>query len=416
MSVPLRQYRLSPYKGEGIHCDAAGAFVGGVPLLQWSSGTWWARDNVELSERLSEVYGLPVDFAGKSEGVSAIARALNKGDIARAQMIALHLQLPEPLPLAKNAPSQNDVDMLTGLLECAGVLKINYRHYPAGSPDRKGGRFAPKNGDGSQPSGAKQQDQTDLTDDLGPIDDPTREVSEPAAAESDLSGEQATRAGSGAIADAERRAAIRAAVRDAALSIERADLRLAARRAFREAAVKALEKMGAKLALNEIPIVGVVADLATVYDVYRFVREFSELRAAIKAATRFVNEGPHTLAQLRVSSESLTFPNYEAFLKVWDPAMAEIDFEKRFRAAGAGSAYHHIIEQSSGEALSITESTDNIVKIPAILHEEINARYAQNQARFGGRSLREWLKTQPRAVRREWGIRMMREVGIIVGE
>jgi len=326
------------------------------------------------------------------------------------------LQLPEPLPLAKIAPTQNDIDVLAGLLEFAGVLKINYRHYPAGSPERKGGQFAPKNGNGSSTSGAGQEDQTDPTDNLGPIDGPTRGASEPASAESDLSGEQARQAGGGAIADAERRAAIQDAVREAALSTARADLCLAARRAFREAAVKALEKIGAKLALNEIPIVGVVADFATVYDVYRFVREFSELRAAIKAATRFVNEGPHTLAQLRVSSESLTFPSYDAFLKVWDPAMAEIDLEKRFRAAGAGSAYHHIIEQSSGEALSITESTDNIVKIPAILHEEINARYAQNQARFGGRSLRDWLKTQPTAVRREWGIRMMREVGIIVGE
>jgi len=68
MSLPLRQYRLSSHKGEGIHCDAAGAFVGSVPLLHWSDGTWKARDNVELSERLSETYGLPVDFIGKVRG------------------------------------------------------------------------------------------------------------------------------------------------------------------------------------------------------------------------------------------------------------------------------------------------------------------------------------------------------------
>lgn len=72
---------------------------------------------------------------------------LNDGDVVRAQLTALHLQLPEPPSLAKNALSQSDVAKLTVLLDCAGVLKINARHYPAGAPDGKGGQFAPNEAD-----------------------------------------------------------------------------------------------------------------------------------------------------------------------------------------------------------------------------------------------------------------------------
>lgn len=420
MNVLFRQYRLSSEKGEGIHCDAGGAFVGSEPLLKWSNGTWKVQDNGELSDRLSALYRVPVDFAEKSGALCAVARALNDGDIARAQLIALHMQLPEPPPLAKSAFSQDELGVLAGLLEYAGVLKINNRHYPAGTPDSKGGQFAPKDGNDSPTTEADKQDQIDPTDNLNPFDDPTRDASRSADVEGEAAGEQTLQGEIETAAEAEERAAqratVRAAVREAALSTERAELRVAARRAFREAAVEALQRIGAKLVLNEIPIVGVVADLATVYDVYRFVREFSELRAAIKAATRFVNEGTHTLAQLRVSSESLSFRNYEAFVKVWDAMLAQMDLEKRFGPARQGFEYHHIIERNSGEASSIIESTDNIVEIPTILHEEITARYTQSQARFGGQTLRQWLRTQPAYVKRYWGRRILKEVGIIVGE
>lgn len=401
-----RHYRLSEQKGAGVHCSADGVFVGATPLLQRAAGSWQARPIESLSHSLSEEYGLPIDFAAKDAGLSSVARALNDGDIARAQIATLLMQLPEPLPLAKGVTSQEDISKLAFLLECAGLLKINTRHYPARTPGGKGGQFAPKDAD-DQPT-SESQEQNDPADNLNFPDDPGREMPSPGR----TAGEAVADAEAGAVRNAGVRALANADLKAAELT----EIRLVARRLFRDAAVKTLERVGAKLALNEIPVVGVLADLATVYDVYRFAREFVELRAAIKAATRFVNEGTHTLTDLRVSSESMSFNNFNAFVKVSDGTTEESDLEKRFGPAGEGMQYHHIIERKAGVAASIVESTDNIVAIPTILHEELNARYSTKLARFGGKSLREWLQGKSVAVKREWGIRMMREVGIIVGE
>ena len=336
MGFPVRRYWLSSRKGEGIQCDADGVFVGSVPLLKRSNGSWSPRDNAELSEQLSETYGLPVDFVAKTGALTAIAGALNEGDIARAQLIGLHLQLPEPMPLAKNVSSQSAVDTLVVLLKLAGVLKINNRHYPAGTPDHKGGQFAPKNSDTS----SDQNQADDPTNNLGPFDDGRQTPRPSSASASEATGENLTGESAEGIAEAETRAAtraeIKAAVRAVAMSEERSALRKATRELFRKAAFEALKKIGSKLVLSEIPIVGLVADLSTVYDVYRFVREFAELRTEIKPATRFVNEGTHTLSDLRVSPDSLTFNNYDAFVKTWGETKLEIELEKRFGPAGDG--------------------------------------------------------------------------------
>jgi hypothetical protein len=161
--------------------------------------------------------------------------------------------------------------------------------------------------------------------------------------------------------------------------------------------------------------VGLVADISTVYDVYRFVKEFAELRSAIKAATRFVNEGAHTLSDLRVSQKLEVFSNYRAFLKIDVDPNRERELEKRFGSAGDGMSYHHIVERSAGFPESVTETTENIVRIPDILHEAINGRYLQPVSETNRVPLRAWLRTQPYAVQREWGIRVMKEFGIIVG-
>lgn len=43
----VRRYRLSSREGEGVCCDANGAYVGTVPLLKRSDGIWQTRDNTE---------------------------------------------------------------------------------------------------------------------------------------------------------------------------------------------------------------------------------------------------------------------------------------------------------------------------------------------------------------------------------
>lgn len=421
MNFPLhREFRLSSRKGQGIFCDADGAFVGSVALLERSGCSWSVREADEVSEELGKAYGLPVDASSKCGAFAAIARALNAGDIARAQIVTLFLELPDPPPLARTSFSQVENGNLAFMLDQAGVLKINNRHYPAKTPGGKGGQFAPKDSSEAQSEAdtpAADQGGADPTDLTSPLDDPTR-GSDP------LSGDSAgRRAASGSVEAAEEagerqiaRTVSRAAVRDAALGAERDAIRIGTRRIFRAAAIEALKNVGKKLLLTEIPVVGLISDISTVYDVYRFVKEFEELREGIAAATRFVNQGAHTLRDLRVSQRLEVFSDYPAFLKQGASSLFELELEKRFGPAGDGMSYHHIIERSSGLPKNITESTENIVKIPDILHEAINGRYLQSVSTSNTMKLRDWLETQPASVQREWGIKVMREFGIIVGE
>ncbi len=89
------------------------------------------------------------------------------------------------------------------------------------------------------------------------------------------------------------------------------------------------------------------------------------------------------------------------------------DFIKRFGAAGDGYIYHHIVEQSSRFPASVIQNTDNIVRIPLLLHEEVNSCYMQTCPECQGRSVREWLRTQSLETNREKGLQILRDVGIL---
>ena len=59
----------------------------------------------DLNRDLSKRYGLPVDLGAKTGSLAAIAQALSRGDIIHAQVATLHLQIPDPPPLAKGPQS-----------------------------------------------------------------------------------------------------------------------------------------------------------------------------------------------------------------------------------------------------------------------------------------------------------------------
>ena len=97
-----RFFRLHP---GGVECDAGGLRVGGVALLaRDANGAWTRRDEGNLTRELSKLYGVPLDFGSKRSGVDAVAAALTSGEIARAQVAALLLRLPDP-PTSAGAQS-----------------------------------------------------------------------------------------------------------------------------------------------------------------------------------------------------------------------------------------------------------------------------------------------------------------------
>jgi len=92
----VRFFRLS---AEGVECDEQGRRVGDVALLaRDEKGAWATRNAGDLDFDLSRVYGVPVDVRTKMVGLSTVASALRSQDIAKAQIAALLLRLPDPLP------------------------------------------------------------------------------------------------------------------------------------------------------------------------------------------------------------------------------------------------------------------------------------------------------------------------------
>jgi hypothetical protein len=152
-----RRFALSDQHGHGVSCDQAGVFVGAVPLLEpfrncGGFQKWRPRPMDELNRDLSKRYGVPVEFDAKLEGLAAIARALDRGDFLHAHIATLHLQIPDPPPLAKAPPSATELDALAKELRASNMLKQDWdpqKHprWPAGSPDSIGGRFAPDDAD-----------------------------------------------------------------------------------------------------------------------------------------------------------------------------------------------------------------------------------------------------------------------------
>jgi hypothetical protein len=153
MSLIGRHFGLSEARGSSISCSADGLFVGEVPLLERSCRRndlqqWQPRPVDDLNRDLSKRYRLPVDTNAKVGGLIAIARALNGGDLFHAQIVALHLQFPDPPALTKIAENAREIVELARQLRASGLLKddwdpMKHPRWPAGSPGGIGGEFAP---------------------------------------------------------------------------------------------------------------------------------------------------------------------------------------------------------------------------------------------------------------------------------
>lgn len=164
----IHEFRLSPHGKSGISCDGEGAFVGAIPILHRLRMTgkdeWQPRDCNNLSEEMSAQYGLPVDMSSKRGGLRTIAKALNDGDLARAQIATVLLGIPDPSPLSKRNGSRDQMIKLIRDLHWSGLLKWDpdeHPRWPAGSAGGKGGEFAPK-GEGGEADGS-QSTQSDAT-------------------------------------------------------------------------------------------------------------------------------------------------------------------------------------------------------------------------------------------------------------
>ena len=142
-----RYFRLRP---GAIECDVDGLRVGGVALLaRDAKGAWTQRDRGELNRELSKLYGLPLDCERKGRALDTVAAALTNGELARAQIGALLLQLPDPPSAAVAQPDGLEKRRLALDLVACGLLKADAdwddKHPRTGEPPNPGW-FAPTSG------------------------------------------------------------------------------------------------------------------------------------------------------------------------------------------------------------------------------------------------------------------------------
>jgi hypothetical protein len=157
MTLIGRHFALSDAPGGSVSCGTDGVFIGEVPLLERSCSRndlqqWEPRPVCDLDRDLSKRYGLPIDINAKIDGLVAIVRALNRGDILHARIVALHLQFPDPPALTKAALNASEIVDLARQLRASGLLKadwdpLKHPRWPAGTPGSIGGEFAPRGGE-----------------------------------------------------------------------------------------------------------------------------------------------------------------------------------------------------------------------------------------------------------------------------
>ena len=188
---------------------------------------------------------------------------------------------------------------------------------------------------------------------------------------------------------------------------------LSRRRAIRALMLQTLSLPFEALA-NLVPGLGEAADVVAVAQLARTTAELRQLNIDTNAALDFIERGPHSLESLRVTSDFAAFPSYGAFYK--GLSLVEI-IALRFGAAGPGYQDHHIVEQggTNGSAFPIQDlqNTENIIRIPTLLHEAVSGVYSKKSEKTGDLTLRFWLQTRDLAEQREEGIEVLKSLGIV---
>ncbi len=148
----MREFQQTFHLSDGhVECDGEGPRVAGVPLLiKTNALSWSPRSKTEIESGLSGVYGVAIDATEKMRGLGVVAEALNRGELARAQIATLLLKFPDPE--RADPESADGLRKLTALFD-AGWLAKGWdpsKHPRVGSGPNPGW-FAPADGDGASP-------------------------------------------------------------------------------------------------------------------------------------------------------------------------------------------------------------------------------------------------------------------------
>jgi hypothetical protein len=352
-------WRLSEHDGDdnlGLACTEHGLVLGRTPLIERRDGRFVVRERSEIERLLSRAFRSEIAADRLVPGLMTVAAALNANDQALARIAAVHLRIPDlPDQTARHA------------MEAADAL-IKY---------------------------ARQRELADEIRKASP-DDP-KHPGWPAGTEGGRGGQFRPKDGSAA-----------AIAQDVIDRIAR----IKARHELRTEALAVL-RLAAELLVDAIPGIGFAADVATLIDMANTIAELKQLKIDADAAIDFVKKGPYSLDELQVSRDYEEFSSYGDFVK--DGSYIEF-LTKRFRPAGKGNQYHHIVTQGGANGTNIPaeqlQNTDNVIPLPTLLHEAVNGKCNErwNDTKM---TRYQWLQTRPYDVQREEGLKILRELHIL---
>lgn len=357
MRVFYHIWRLSePGAGNlGLACNGDGLVLGRTLLAERRDGHFVVRDQNEISRLLRRAYGGDIASERIMGGLATVAAALNANDLALACIAAVHLRIPDlPNETARNAMEADD----------ACIRSANRNSAPHSCEIQKASPNDPKH------------------------------PGWPAGTPGGIGGQFRPKDSSD-------------------VAIAQAIKGVVARHELRMSLIAVLH-IGLDALANLVPGVDVAADVEILVEVAKTVAEYRKLAIDAAAALDFVKKGPRALQELQVSSSQYEeFSSYNQFLK--GEANPEM-IAKRFGSAGAGYQYHHVVTQGGANESHIPQnqlqSTDNIVVIPTLLHEVVNAEYSRFRNDISMTEY-QWLQTQPYDVQREEGLKILRNLHIL---
>lgn len=96
MAASEQYFRLANEQGSlGLSCHAGGVSLAGVQLLQKTAKGFAPRSADEIGALMKCAYGPETDAIRLTRGLDVVAAALNRGDLGRAMIGAVHLRLEE---------------------------------------------------------------------------------------------------------------------------------------------------------------------------------------------------------------------------------------------------------------------------------------------------------------------------------
>ncbi len=91
--------------------------------------------------------------------------------------------------------------------------------------------------------------------------------------------------------------------------------------------------------------------------------------------------------------------------------------KKYLGSPGVGNEWHHIVEQRASNISAFgseaIHNVDNSIAINSKIHTKISAFYSSKQRFTNGLRVREWLKGQSFQKQYEFGIKVLRDFGVI---